>query len=79
MKAGLTIEKHDVAIDNVSLNSVAISKTVCNSPSISKLEVLFETVASRSNIVSPRVCVAPISYGLPKLVYIEVRHALGIR
>jgi hypothetical protein len=79
MKTGLTIEQHDIAIDNMSLNSVTILKPVCNGPSISKLEILFEAVASRSDIISPRVYVAPISYGFSKSIYVEGCHTLGIR
>jgi len=79
MKTGLTIEKDDIAIDNVSLNNVAILKSICDGPSISKLEVLFETVAPRRNIVGTRVYVTPVSYSVAKFTYIKARYALGIR
>jgi hypothetical protein len=79
MKTRLTVEKHDIAIDNMSLNNVTVLETVCDCPSVSKLEVLFKPVASSSDIVGTRVLIASISYGYAESVYVEGSHALGIR
>jgi len=79
MKTRLTIEKHDIAIDNMSFNNVTVLETIRNCPSVSKLEVLFKTVASSSDIVSTRMPIASISHGFAESVYVEASHALGIR
>ena len=79
MKTGLAIKKDYIAIDNVSLDNVAVLKTVCDGPPVSKLEVFFKTVASRRNIVGTRMYVAPISYGIAKFSYIKACYAFGIR
>ena len=79
MKTRLTIKKDDIAIDYVSLDNVAILEPVCDGPPISKLEVFFETVTSRRNIVGTRMYVAPVSYSVAKSSYIKVCYALGIR
>lgn len=78
MKTGLAIKKDYIAIDNVSLDNVAVLKTVCDGPPISKLEVFFETIASRRNIVGTWMYVAPVSYSVAKFAYIEACYALGI-
>ena len=79
MKTRLTVEKHDIAIENMSLDYVTVLETVRNCPSVSKLEVLFKTVAPSSNIVSTRVPIASISNSNAESVYVEASHALGIR
>ena len=79
MKTRLTVEKHDIAIDNMSLNNVTVLETIRNCTSVSKLEVLFETVASSSDIVCTRVPIASISHSFAESVYVEASHALGIR
>jgi hypothetical protein len=78
MKTRLTVEKYDIAIDNMSLNNVTILETIRNCPSVSKLEVLFKPVASSSDIVSSRVLIASISHSIAEPVYVEASHALGI-
>jgi len=78
MKTRLTVEKHDIAIDNMSLNNVTVLETIRNRPSVSKLEVLFKTVASSSDIVGTRVPIASISHSFAESVYVEASHALGI-
>jgi len=79
MKTGLTIEEYDIAIDNVSLNNVTVLETIRDCHSVAELEVFFETVATASNIVGTRVCVAPIPHSLPESMYVEACHTFGIR
>jgi hypothetical protein len=79
METGLTVKEHDIAIDNMSLNNVTVLETVCDCPSVAKLEVLFKPVASSSDIVGTGVPITPISHSCTESVYVEASHALGIR
>lgn len=78
VQTGLTIEQHNVTIDDMSLNNITCSKTVRNSAPVPELEIFLEPAISRRDIVGTWVYVASIADSFFQDVNIMCSHAFGV-
>ena len=78
MQTRLSIEKYNVAIDDMPFHDVTNPQTIGNSSAVSKLQELLEAAASRSYIVSTWVDVTSVAYGLLEKIDVVSGHTFWI-
>lgn len=78
VQTGLTIEQHDISIDNMPLDNIPNRQTLRNLIPISYSQVLLERAGVIGNVVRSRVNVHSIAYSLLQPLDVESSNSFGV-